>query len=102
MDDVAIPADVENAGEGEEGDEFYAVPQRAPPPSFYWPNNSNLAADHIAAGSFNTASRLLRDQLGIISIDAYKPLFMSFYARFVNIILYHTINFLRAILKDLL
>ncbi|KAI1722288.1 coatomer WD associated region domain-containing protein [Ditylenchus destructor] len=81
VDDVAIPADVENAGEGEEGDEFYAVPQRAPPPSFYWPNNSNLAADHIAAGSFNTASRLLRDQLGIISIDAYKPLFMSFYAR---------------------
>jgi coatomer protein complex subunit alpha (xenin) len=80
VDDVAIPADVVAPDDGEDS-QFYAVPQRGQPPSFYWPNNSSLVADHLAAGSFRTAGRLLNDHLGITRLEPFKQLFLSVYAR---------------------
>lgn len=44
-------------------------------------NASRLAADHIAAGQFDSAARLLLDQVGVINLEPYKELFMSMYAR---------------------
>ncbi|KAF9467884.1 coatomer subunit alpha-2 [Collybia nuda] len=44
-----------------------------------WVRNSPLAADHVAAGSFETATQLLNRQLGIVNFALLKPLFLSVY-----------------------
>lgn len=81
--DIELPADVQQeAGDSEV--QFYAVPQRGQPPTFHWPNNSRLVADHVVAGSFESAARLLVDQLGIVRLEPFKQLFLTAYARFVG------------------
>ncbi|KAF8208547.1 coatomer WD associated region-domain-containing protein [Mycena galopus ATCC 62051] len=45
----------------------------------HWVHNSALAADHIFAGSFETAMQLLNCQLGIVNFVDLKPLFLSIY-----------------------
>uniref|UniRef100_A0A915E442 Coatomer subunit alpha n=1 Tax=Ditylenchus dipsaci TaxID=166011 RepID=A0A915E442_9BILA len=44
-------------------------------------HNSTLPADHVAAGSFQSAARLMNDQLGITQLAPYKQLFLCSYAR---------------------
>lgn len=61
------------------------MPQRGQPPTFYWPNNSNLVTDHVLAGSFQSAACLLEQQLGIVNITPFKQIFMSCYARYYKI-----------------
>lgn len=82
VDDLNIPPEVEaEIANGDDAGSGFVVPQRGQPPSFYWPNNSSLVADHVAAGSFQTAARLLKKQLGITNITPFKELFLSAYAR---------------------
>ncbi|KAJ7130250.1 WD40-repeat-containing domain protein [Mycena epipterygia] len=45
----------------------------------HWVRNSPLAADHVGAGSFETAMQLLNRQLGIVNFVDLKPLFLSIY-----------------------
>ncbi|KAG8146581.1 putative Coatomer subunit alpha protein, partial [Naja naja] len=51
------------------------------PPELVWCNNSQLPVDHILAGSFETAMRLLHDQVGVVTFAPYKQLFLQTYAR---------------------
>ncbi|KAJ2895543.1 hypothetical protein IWW38_002280, partial [Coemansia aciculifera] len=44
-----------------------------------WSRNSGLAVDQIAAGNFERAMKLLRDQVGVTSFDALKPAFVEIY-----------------------
>ncbi|CAH0555045.1 unnamed protein product [Brassicogethes aeneus] len=44
-----------------------------------WTKSSQLAADHILAGSFETASRLLNDQVGIVNFKPFENLFLQLY-----------------------
>ncbi|KZT60918.1 Coatomer, alpha subunit [Calocera cornea HHB12733] len=44
-----------------------------------WVRNSPVAADHVAAGSFDTAMQLLNRQVGIVNFEPLKPLFLSIY-----------------------
>ncbi|KAM0749301.1 coatomer protein complex, subunit alpha [Meredithblackwellia eburnea MCA 4105] len=44
-----------------------------------WVRNSPLAADHVAAGSFETAMGLLNRQVGAVDFAPLKPLFLSVY-----------------------
>ncbi|KAK6730515.1 hypothetical protein RB195_007150 [Necator americanus] len=74
-DDLAIP-DVPTSI----GNEDVVVPNRGQPPTTHWPANSRLVADHVAAGSFESALRLLHDQLGVVSREPFKEIFMSTYA----------------------
>lgn len=46
-----------------------------------WCNNSQLPVDHVLAGSFETAMRLLHDQVGVVQFDTYKQLFLQTYTR---------------------
>ncbi|VDO56868.1 unnamed protein product, partial [Onchocerca flexuosa] len=79
-DDLALPVDVEIKSGGDDDDNFYTAPSRGQPPSTYWPNNSRLVADHVASGAFDSAARLLCDQLGITRIEPFKQLFLTTYA----------------------
>ncbi|KAG6828096.1 hypothetical protein H0H92_009251 [Tricholoma furcatifolium] len=44
-----------------------------------WVRNSALAADHVAAGSFETAMQLLNRQFGVVNFSLLKPTFISIY-----------------------
>ncbi|CED82220.1 coatomer protein subunit alpha [Phaffia rhodozyma] len=44
-----------------------------------WIRNSPLAADRVAAGSFETAMKLLNQQIAAVNFEPLKPLFLSTY-----------------------
>ena len=82
-DDLELPADLEPvpvaAGDGEDG--YFVAPTRGVPPTQHWTNNSSLPIDHILAGNFESAFRLLHDQVGVVNFEAYKTHFMTSYSR---------------------
>lgn len=81
-DDLELPADLDvgpmPTGTGED---YYAPPTRGNSQSQVWCNNSQIPVDHLVAGSFDSAARLLNEQLGVINFEPYKQLFMSAFAR---------------------
>lgn len=62
VDDVAA-----DSAEG-----VFVAPQPGVDPSILWSQNSSLAADHAAAGSFESAMRLLNRQVGIVDFEPLK------------------------------
>uniref|UniRef100_A0A669E511 Coatomer subunit alpha n=1 Tax=Oreochromis niloticus TaxID=8128 RepID=A0A669E511_ORENI len=68
------------AGGGTE-DGFFVPPTKGTSPTQMWCNNSQLPVDHILAGSFETAMRLLHDQVGVVNFGPYKSLFMQTLSR---------------------
>ncbi|KAI9791488.1 MAG: hypothetical protein M1816_003832 [Peltula sp. TS41687] len=44
-----------------------------------WARNSPLAADHVAAGSFESAMQLLNRQVGAVNFEPLKPRFLEIY-----------------------
>ncbi|XP_032477387.1 coatomer subunit alpha isoform X3 [Phocoena sinus] len=75
--ELDIPPGV--AGGAEDG--FFVPPTKGTSPTQIWCNNSQLPVDHILAGSFETAMRLLHDQVGVTQFGPYKQLFLQTYAR---------------------
>ena len=85
-DDLDLPPGLEataaSAGVLSEGAEAYFVaPTKGTNPTQMWANNSTLPMDHIVAGSFESACRLLHDQVGVVNFEPYKQHFMTNYAR---------------------
>ncbi|XP_027194065.1 coatomer subunit alpha [Dermatophagoides pteronyssinus] len=60
---------------------FFVAPTRGFPPTHYWIKNSKLVVDHILAGSFETAFRLLNEQVAVVNFEPLKSIFMMTYAR---------------------
>ncbi|ORX72244.1 coatomer subunit alpha-2 [Linderina pennispora] len=58
----------------------FVAPQPGTSELEQWSRNSQLAADQIAAGNFEQAMKLLRDQVGIVSFEALKPAFLEIYS----------------------
>lgn len=68
-------------GEGDGGsDEYYAPPPKGIPLSQFWSQNSQLIADHAAAGYFDSATGLLEKQLGVVNKEPFKDAFLSAFA----------------------
>ncbi|XP_067685540.1 coatomer subunit alpha-like [Haliotis asinina] len=80
-DDLELPPDLD-VGPTPTGDEGYFVPPtKGTSQTQVWCNNSQLPVDHLLAGSFETAMRLLHDQVGVVNFERYKQLFLQTYAR---------------------
>ncbi|KAL2892798.1 Coatomer subunit alpha-2 [Bienertia sinuspersici] len=58
----------------------FNAPSPGMPVSEIWIQRSSLAAEFVAAGSFDTAMRLLTRQLGIKNFAPLKPLFIDLYS----------------------
>ncbi|KAL6076308.1 Coatomer subunit alpha, variant 3 [Balamuthia mandrillaris] len=58
-------------------DAFFVVPRHGPSARETWIKSSKLAADHAAAGSFETAMELLNQQAGIVNFEPLRPFFMT-------------------------
>lgn len=73
-DDLDLPTDLGPVAHGGDDEEagFYVPPTRGQPPMQGWANHSQLAIDHATAGSFETAFRLLHDQIGVISFEPFR------------------------------
>ncbi|KAJ1619135.1 COPI alpha subunit C-terminus-domain-containing protein [Pavlovales sp. CCMP2436] len=67
LPDVALPS----SGAGGAG--YFAAPNSAPSVAERWSRESPLAADHFAAGSFDTGIGMLQRQLGLINFTPLKP-----------------------------
>lgn len=63
-DELAIETDVAGVGMSE---------------AELWARNSPIAADHVAAGSFETAMQLLNRQVGAVNFAPLKPRFLEIY-----------------------
>ncbi|UXI18026.1 Exocyst complex component 8 [Sarcoptes scabiei] len=60
---------------------YFIAPTRGYPPGHFWVKNSRLVVDHVLAGSFETAFRLLNEQVAVVNFEPLKKLFMMTYAR---------------------
>jgi len=74
LDDSGEAAGLADAG-GEAGEVRVGISESA-----LWARNSPLAADHVAAGSFETAMQLLNRQVGAVDFTPLKPLFLQIYS----------------------
>jgi len=61
----------ESESGGEMDGDVFVAPSAGVDPSTLWTQNSSLAADHAAAGAFESCMRLLNRQIGIVN---YEPL----------------------------
>ncbi|CAN0858592.1 Coatomer subunit alpha-2 [Linum grandiflorum] len=55
----------------------FVAPTPGMPASHIWTQRSSLAAEHVAAGNFDTAIRLLHRQLGIKNFTPLKSIFLD-------------------------
>ena len=76
-DDLDISDDDDEAVEAGPAKSDFDCPTALAKKASYWVRNSNLAIDHIAAGSFSTAMDLLQKQIGIRNFEPLQPYFMS-------------------------
>ena len=56
---------------------YYVAPNPGPTPMSVWARDSQLVADHVAAGSFETAMQMMQRQLGIVNFAPLKPYFLA-------------------------
>lgn len=79
-EDVELPPDLEGASpSAEEG--YFVAPTSGVSQSKVWSTNSHLPIDHVMAGSFETAFRLLHDQVGVTEFAQFQHLFMAAYSQ---------------------
>lgn len=74
-EDLEIPADAMLSPSSQ-----FMAPSAGKSVVEFWPDNSNHAADHIAAGSFNTAMQLLNQQCAIVNFAPLKEYFQTIFA----------------------
>ncbi|KAK9890479.1 hypothetical protein WA026_010561 [Henosepilachna vigintioctopunctata] len=76
--DLEIP-DLGPTDISESTDSYIHLPNAGSSPPANWVTNSSLIADHIVAGSFDSACLLLNKQIGVVNFAPYKQLFISCY-----------------------
>lgn len=76
MEDLDIPADAAVPEFVPEA-AYFVTPNPGVPKYHSWIQNSSLAGEHAAAGSFSSAMRLLHRQLGIQNFAHLKSIFLS-------------------------
>jgi len=79
-EDLELPPDLEGVtSPAEEG--YFVAPTSGVSQSKVWATNSQLPIDHIMAGSFETAFRLLHDQVGVTEFAQYQHLFLAAFSQ---------------------
>lgn len=81
VEDIELPKDLaEKFSEVESKDAaYFNAPIKGTSQLQVWTHNSQLAVDHVRAGSYETAMRLLNNQVGIVNFEPYKQIFSSLY-----------------------
>ncbi|XP_071733917.1 coatomer subunit alpha-1-like [Rutidosis leptorrhynchoides] len=77
LEDLELPTDAETPKASTARSSVFVAPTPGMPVSQIWVQKSSLAAEHAAAGNFDTAMRLLTRQLGIKNFTPLKSLFID-------------------------
>lgn len=78
MEDLDLPPEMVAESRTAAGQESqFVAPTPGVTPTQRWLQKCALAADHVAAGDFASAMRLLNRQLGFINFDPLKPVFLE-------------------------
>ncbi|XP_014218663.1 coatomer subunit alpha [Copidosoma floridanum] len=80
VEDVDLPTELESFNTPQSNDNYFACPVKGIPVVQNWINNSQLAVDHVLAGSYESAFRLLHEQIGVVNFNKFKPIFTSLYS----------------------
>ncbi|KAJ6827882.1 coatomer subunit alpha-1-like [Iris pallida] len=75
LEDLELPPDVDTPKAASNARALFVTPTPGMPVSQIWIQKSSFAAEHAAAGNFDTAIRLLGRQLGIKNFTPLKPMF---------------------------
>ncbi|KAI5683116.1 hypothetical protein M9H77_04344 [Catharanthus roseus] len=75
LEDLDLPPEADTPKTVNTRSSVFVAPTPGMPVSQIWVQKSSLAAEHAAAGNFDTAMRLLSRQLGIRNFVPLKPLF---------------------------
>lgn len=80
-EDLELPEELATkmAAAAIDDDGNYECPNRGLTHTQYWSNNTNLVADQLRAGTFESAMRLLNDQVGVVEFAPYKHLFLQIF-----------------------
>lgn len=78
-EDLELPADL--VASNDKDDKFFVCPTFGTPDYQQWVNNSQLPIDHVLAGSFNTAFKLLNEQLAIVNFSPFRQIFLASYTQ---------------------
>lgn len=78
-DDILMDAEAAAISQKGAVSGMYVPPLPGKPIGQIWCANSQLAADHVACGSFETAMNILNRTAGIVNFEPLKPLFMSIF-----------------------
>ncbi|OAD77428.1 hypothetical protein PHYBLDRAFT_176941 [Phycomyces blakesleeanus NRRL 1555(-)] len=78
-DDIKVDIDAEIGQAAAQATAEFVAPTAGTSESAIWVQNSPLAVDHIAAGSFETAMQILNRQVGIVQFEPLKPYFLSIF-----------------------
>lgn len=76
--DLEIP-DLGPSQPSTQGDAYIHLPTQGPSQSAIWTKNSELPADHVMAGSFESAARLLNSQIGVVNFLPYRKCFLDMF-----------------------
>ena len=77
LEDLDLPAEIDTPKTTTNARSAFVAPTAGMPVSQIWVQKSSLAAEHAAAGNFDTAMRLLSRQLGIKNFSPLKSLFLE-------------------------
>lgn len=78
-DDIKADLDAEISQAAAQETASFVAPTPGTNESTVWTQNSPLAADHIAAGSFESAMQTLNRQVGVVNFEPLKTHFLSIY-----------------------
>ncbi|KZS96311.1 coatomer subunit alpha-2 [Sistotremastrum niveocremeum HHB9708] len=92
-EDLEVEDEAWDLEAGADEEEFYVAEEEAvaeeeeaaagakpgPSETELWVRNSPFAADHVAAGSFDSAMQLLNRQVGVVNFEPLKPIFLAIY-----------------------
>ncbi|XP_069693952.1 coatomer subunit alpha-like isoform X2 [Periplaneta americana] len=79
-EDIVLPPELESTITQGAEDGYFVPPTKGLSQLQVWVNNSQLPVDHILAGSFESAFRLLHEQVGVVDFKSYRNLFLSIYS----------------------
>ncbi|GAB4853851.1 hypothetical protein Ancab_018060 [Ancistrocladus abbreviatus] len=80
LEDLELPEDSTPKASVNVRSSVFVAPTTGMPVSQIWIQRSSLAAEHAAAGNFDTAMRLLNRQLGIRNFTPLRPMFLDLHA----------------------
>jgi coatomer protein complex subunit alpha (xenin) len=71
-EDLVLPPELESSVVPGTDDGYFVPPTKGTSQLQVWVNNSQLPVDHVLAGSFESAFRLLHEQVSIVLVLTWK------------------------------